>query len=77
MGILLVWCFLSMPVFAQQTAYVPKELEPWKEWVLFGKEKYFCPSFYHKAGTGQCLWPEPLELDFIATGGNFIQEEST
>lgn len=52
----------------------PPELEPWKEWVAFEKEHYFCPSPYNQADSHQCVWPGPLELVFTPAEGRFRQD---
>ena len=68
----LLW--VSAPALADRsTVPLPESLSVWREWVLYGQERLFCPCLYQHAADCQCLWPEVLILDFQATGGRFRQ----
>ncbi len=65
---------LSGPVHAGKDVYVPKVLEPWKEWVLYEKEDQLsCIPLYNNPGQVQCAWPGRLVLDLTDRGGTFEQ----
>ncbi|MCH8220663.1 MAG: hypothetical protein IIA76_04910 [Proteobacteria bacterium] len=69
---------LSTTGFAQQPdAYVPPDLEPWRQWVLQGEEFRNCP-FYSNRGAGEesnhlCAWPGVLSLRLNPGNGSFNQ----
>ncbi|MEQ9561847.1 MAG: hypothetical protein RLN69_04950, partial [Woeseiaceae bacterium] len=46
---------------AAQDAYVPAELEPWRNWVLEGHEYRACPFLFDRGATDRgdyaCAWP--------------------
>ncbi|WP_321494367.1 hypothetical protein [uncultured Desulfobacter sp.] len=59
---------------ATDSVYVPDALEPWKEWVLHGKEERLsCVPMYNNAGQVLCAWPGELRLDLTDSGGTFEQ----
>ena len=55
------------------TDTIPKNLEPWKPWVLHGEEERFCPTFYNDSDAYICTWPSDLDLDIHGKGGRFVQ----
>jgi hypothetical protein len=67
---------LSAPLAAQD-AYVPAELEPWRNWVLEGHEYRACPFLFDRSATERgdyvCAWPGVLSIDVDASGGRFSQ----
>ncbi|MCZ6880136.1 MAG: hypothetical protein O7F13_03295, partial [Gammaproteobacteria bacterium] len=69
---------LSTTGIAQQPdAYVPPDLEPWRQWVLQGEEFRNCP-FYSNRGAGEesnhlCAWPGVLSLSLNPGNGSFEQ----
>ena len=68
---------LTPAAFSQQDVYVPEELEPWREWVLEGKEYRNCPFFFNMTSGAEdafaCAWPGRLVLDLDGSGGTFSQ----
>ena len=68
--------FYSIPSIAQD-AYIPPDLEPWREWVLYDKEHLECPFFnasqYGNKTNHRCAWPGALELSLAQKGGTFTQ----
>lgn len=56
------------------TLAIPPQLEPWKSWVLHGKEDRLCPPLYNKGDSLQCRWPSRLVLTLDKSGGRFSQE---
>jgi len=71
LSILLV-LFLAPAVQAAEKVYIPKELEPWKKWVLEGQVKDACPFIGgRKAGQPACAWSSPLVLAANAEGARF------
>ena len=63
----------SNQLFAQQTADVPKPLEPWVDWALHDKKKIGCPYLYNDIER-ECTWPSRLKLDLSNKGGTFVQQ---
>ncbi|MCH8958873.1 MAG: hypothetical protein IH835_05400 [Proteobacteria bacterium] len=78
LSLLLALVLLSTTGFAQQPdAYVPPDLEPWRQWVLQGEEFRNCP-FYANRGAGEesnhlCAWPGVLSLSLNQGNGSFEQ----
>lgn len=75
-----VFCFVlfflltsSVFVFGKPDTKAPPDLKKWEEWVMYGNEKYACPSFYNDFHEFKCIWPELLNLDFTSAGGTFKQ----
>ncbi|MCH6572584.1 MAG: hypothetical protein IH809_02955 [Proteobacteria bacterium] len=75
--------FLTLVLFSttgiaqQPDAYVPADLEPWRQWVLQGEEFRNCP-FYSNRGAGEednhlCAWPGVLTLSLNQGNGSFRQ----
>lgn len=59
---------------AKNAPAVPQVLDPWKEWVLHGKEEQVaCIPMYNNAGAYQCAWPSELHADLNSGGGKFTQ----
>ena len=56
---------------------VPKDLEPWRGWVLQGEEFRRCPFVASTTPTSsdafRCAWPERLTLTLDSKGGKFEQ----
>jgi len=74
--IVVVLAFNTLPsnqLFAQQTADVPKPLEPWVDWVLHDNKKIGCPYLYNDIER-ECTWPSRLKLDLNNNGGTFVQQ---
>ena len=78
LSVFLALLLLSPTGFAQQPdAYVPPDLEPWRQWVLQGEEFRNCP-FYSNRGAGEesnhlCAWPGVLSLSLNRDNGSFEQ----
>lgn len=78
LSLFLTLVLLSTNGFAQQPdAYVPPDLEPWRQWVLQGEEFRNCP-FYSSRGAGDesnhlCAWPGVLALSLNQHNGSFEQ----
>ncbi|MCH8896214.1 MAG: hypothetical protein IH927_08130, partial [Proteobacteria bacterium] len=78
LSLFLILLLLSTTGFAQQPdAYVPPDLEPWRQWVLQGEEFRNCP-FYSNRGAGEesnhlCAWPGVLSLSLNQDNGSFEQ----
>ncbi|MCZ6687624.1 MAG: hypothetical protein O7C69_07975, partial [Gammaproteobacteria bacterium] len=78
LSLFLILLLLSTTGFAQQPdAYVPPDLEPWRQWVLQGEEFRNCP-FYSNRGAGEesnhlCAWPGVLSLSLNPGNGSFEQ----
>ena len=53
---------------------IPRQLEPWKSWVLHGSEEYTCPNPFNNGNEYLCMWPSRLDIRLNETGGNFSQE---
>jgi len=62
---------------AAQDVYVPDELEPWREWVLAGREYRQCPYYFDRNARTEtefvCAWPGRLELEVTDDGSRFRQ----
>lgn len=60
-----------------QDVDIPKDLEPWRDWVLHGEEHRECPFLYNSTATQRddyiCAWPGQLDLSISADGGRFTQ----
>ena len=56
---------------------VPRDLEPWRAWVLDGEEYRRCPFMASASPADKhsyrCAWPERLALSLDARGGTFEQ----
>jgi hypothetical protein len=56
---------------------VPAELEPWRDWVLYGEEFRACPAFNGaqpgERGNHVCAWPGALIIDVGSNGAQFEQ----
>jgi len=50
--------------------YVPKDLEPWQEWVMHDTEYVGCPML---GSDYRCSWPGRLTLDVMSDGARFKQ----
>ena len=61
----------AMPV---QASDIPPALQPWREWVLYGRDNLQCPPRYDDAAVRRCWWPSRLDLDVSALGGIFEQQ---
>jgi hypothetical protein len=68
---------VSFFAHAQQTPYVPPELEPWRAWVLHGEGERECPFLFdekpEESAAHRCAWPGLLQLDVSAGGARFTQ----
>jgi len=51
--------------------YIPDVLKPWKEWVLYNKEDFFCPFEYHDEKNKHCAWISHMKIDFNEKSGIF------
>ena len=72
LAFLLISFGMGLPAQAAKKVYIPKELEPWKEWVLEGLPADACP-FIGGGNPGQraCAWSSPLELMAEEGGARF------
>ena len=74
----LAWlsCFVLVAVARAQTP-VPAQLEPWRGWVLEGREFRACPLIAGKPGTAPgdflCAWPGVLTFAADADGASIVQ----
>jgi hypothetical protein len=57
--------------YARADISAPQPLEAWKDWVLYGNERFFCPSLFDDGDARQCLWPEVLKIDVDGRTGRF------
>lgn len=77
MAALLAAVFTAVPAIHAATVYVPDPLDGWQAWVLEGREYRQCPAFYDRVPSSAsdyvCAWPQALELDVDADGGDFTQ----
>lgn len=62
---------LCAPLAAQQR--VPKQLEPWTDWVLWDHQSARCPTTYNQAGERLCVWPGTLTLTASDRDARFTQ----
>ena len=61
-----------LPAQAADPVYVPKELEPWKKWVLEGKPNMRCPFIGNSPQAQRiCAWSSPLVLSADSSGAKF------
>ena len=52
---------------------MPPNLEPWRSWVLHGKDEIRCPAHFNDPKRHICWWPSRLTLDVGDQGGLFDQ----
>ncbi|MCG6969082.1 MAG: hypothetical protein LJE85_04855 [Gammaproteobacteria bacterium] len=52
---------------------VPAPLQPWVDWVSQGNEHKRCPFLYSSFEQFYCAWPDELNLELDAAGGQFNQ----
>ncbi len=71
LALLPILLFLCAPLNAQQQ--VPKELEPWTDWVLWDYPSAQCPTAYNQAGERLCVWPGTLTLTASNRDARFTQ----
>jgi hypothetical protein len=65
----------ALPAGAAKKVYIPKELEPWKEWVLEGQPSPDCPFIgVPEPGRRLCAWSSVLQIDAGANGAAFSVE---
>lgn len=74
--LLVMLCLTPLSGYGATDPSIPDTLEPWKEWVLFGKEYYACPRPYNNPDDYICAWPELLDLDVNDQEGTFKQKIS-
>ncbi|MCZ6832739.1 MAG: hypothetical protein O7F11_03245, partial [Acidobacteria bacterium] len=74
-----ILCLVIQPFVVSASTrdiYIPPELEPWKNWVLEGKEYLDCPFFFNQTtaeSSSVCAWPGRLNLEIDGEGGRFDQ----
>ncbi len=75
-SIFLLFLFFNVPVNGKviDDKSIPLQLKPWKQWVLYGTEKYSCPNPFNNGNEYLCMWPSRLDIRLNETGGSFSQE---
>ena len=64
-----ILCLVIQPFVVSASTrdiYIPPEQEPWKNWVLEGKEYLDCPFFFNQTTAESsfvCAWPGRLNLE--------------
>ncbi len=61
------------PCFSNNTPdiYIPDQLKPWAQWVLYEQEKMFCPGL-SGSDTVLCNWESYLQINIFEKKGEFI-----
>ena len=74
-SIFLLLIFVTIPVYGKTVdeKSIPSQLKPWKSWVLYGTEKFFCPNPFDNGNEYLCVWPSRLDMNLNDVGGNFSQ----
>ncbi len=74
-GFILVFFFVLIPpCHAKEDLYVPEQLQPWVDWVLYDKkEQLECVPQYNNGNVYQCAWPSKLDVVLNGQGGTFTQ----
>ncbi len=52
----------------------PPELDRWKQWVLYSRQKRLCPPDFDNGGVTRCQWPSRLTLVVDRRGARFDQQ---
>jgi len=72
-----VFALLLSALAAQAQSTVPASLEPWRGWVLQGRDYRACPLIAGKTGGVEddflCAWPGLLALNAEASGASVLQ----
>jgi len=72
----LIFLLLAPCCFAAET-YVPKQLEPWKDWVLEKHQRSFeCAPNYLEKESYECEWPEKITFRLFEKHGEFVFKAS-
>ena len=51
--------------------YIPEELKEWKQWVLYQKDKEFCPFDYNNENNKHCAFISQLNFELDNDSGHF------
>ena len=52
----------------------PEELYHWKDWLLHGQERHFCPSMSQEGGGRVCAFPSDIDITTSKDGANFTMQ---
>ena len=71
----LVFAIIAIAPVSADEPYIPDELEPWREWVLFDHPELNCPIDAQSGLQLQCAWVNSLSVNVnrqpVASGANF------